>query len=421
MAEHMKIRVVVKDDDFRRLELDSGMPQTLTEFSRRVQEAFDIDRDFRIQYMDPDFNNEFMNVTSMEDIKDRSTIKLVYTSTVSHLDSSASASPFSSPLPTSPGEAASSSDSDGTIILPQSSPTLRSKPWPRDFPIPSFTYNVEVQLQRGNEAFKQTGARLQVSPGLKSAILEKLAENIFEYTAYPQVSQIDEVAEALIKKYPCLRENSATGYYAWMISLKYKMANFRTKLRNIDCPEVTVNALKNKSSVDCLPAKNVKKPKKAEVNYCPAHPVGETEASLEDLRTQLLNDIKQRNNAAKVREKMSTTFSYRRKEVVHNCPSVAEFKARWPALFTAEEINAEFQRVTTLPLEVTFFAELDQLTPQLTTIFEKKGGVCSQKMAKHLQVLKEVRNVFPSETVLKVSDTFMNVVGVLLNLNMMLC
>ncbi|XP_028298447.1 uncharacterized protein LOC114460738 [Gouania willdenowi] len=246
-----------------------------------------------------------------------------------------------------------------------------------------------MQLQQGNESFRDTGNQLKIAPGLKSEILEKLAEEIFLYTAYPQNYQIDDVAGALIKKFPCLKEQSATGYYSWMISLKYKMANYRTKMRIIGCPEVTVNALKNKSSDECLPAKNVKKPKKAEVNFFPSHPAGETDESLEKVRLELLVDIRQRNTASRVREKMSKTFSYRRKEVVQEKPTAGEVKTRWPALFHISELNAEFQRITTLPLETTFMAQLDKHLPQLKSVFQKKGAQVGQKLAQHLEVLQE--------------------------------
>ncbi|XP_019205816.1 uncharacterized protein LOC102076552 isoform X1 [Oreochromis niloticus] len=177
-----------------------------------------------------------------------------------------------------------------------------------------------------------------------------------------------------------------------MISLKYKMANYRTKMRNIGCPEVTINALKNKSSDDCLPAKNVKKPKKAEVNFCLLHPAGETDDSLENIRVELLTDVRRRNSASDVRQKMSRTFSYRRQEVVQGSPTAGEFKARWPALFQINEVNAEFQRITTLQLETTFAAQLDRITPQLMTVFQKKGGVSGQKLAHHLQIMQEAES-----------------------------
>ncbi|XP_041840378.1 uncharacterized protein LOC121639284 [Melanotaenia boesemani] len=127
----------------------------------------------------------------------------------------------------------------------------------------------------------------------------------------------------------------------------------------------------------------------AEVNFCPSHPVGETDDSLETIRVELLNDVTRRNSVSDVKQKMSRTFSYRRKEVVQGSLSAGEFKARWPALFQISEINAEFQRITTLQLETTFMAELDNLAPQLASIFQKKGGICGQKLVQHVQIIQE--------------------------------
>ncbi len=84
-------------------------------------------------------------------------------------------------------------------------------------------------------------------------------------------------------------------------------------MHNIGCPEFTLTSLKNKSRDECFPAKNVKKPKRAEVYYCHAHPAGETGESLEKLRCELLNDFRQRNRVSVVREKMSKTFFYEKK------------------------------------------------------------------------------------------------------------
>ncbi|KAK0131473.1 hypothetical protein N1851_033827 [Merluccius polli] len=64
------------------------------------------------------------------------------------------------------------------------------------------------------------------------------------------------------------------------------MANFRTKLRGLGCHEVTINSLKNKAQDKA--ALNVKKPRRAEVNYCPQHPKGETTDTLENERIALI-------------------------------------------------------------------------------------------------------------------------------------
>ena len=159
------------------------MPETLTDLHNTIRQAFGIQADFRIQFMDPEFNNEFMNVTSVHDIQDRSTMKLVYmlnnvgVSPSSPMQNAcspslSSRSPVSSqtldsvsPLPPS-----SSTDSDNTIILSHSDSEMRARAWPREFSILRFQYDVELQLQRGNESFRETGSLLKIPPGLKSKI-----------------------------------------------------------------------------------------------------------------------------------------------------------------------------------------------------------------------------------------------------------
>lgn len=141
--------------------------------------------------------------------------------------------------------------------------------------------------------------------------MEKLAETIYMYATYPSNPQICDVAEALVQKYPCLKEpGSFTGYYGWQQSLKYKMANYRTKLRGYGVPEVMCNALK--STADQKSAKNMKKPRKAEINYLPPYPAGEDEESQEQERIQLLTEVKKRDNNKLIKEKMAKAFAHRR-------------------------------------------------------------------------------------------------------------
>ena len=171
-------------------------------------------------------------------------------------------------------------------------------------------------------------------------ILRNLAEAIFEYTAYPSSAQLSQVAEALVKKHPCLKEpGSFNGCYGWIQRLKYKMNNFRSKLRGTGCPEIVVNSLKRKVSHEQTPAKNVKKAKKAEVNYLPPHPQGETCESLEKEREELLSEVMKRDNGQVVARKMAKTFSFRRQEIIHEAPAIRDFMQRWPALFDATQVN----------------------------------------------------------------------------------
>ncbi|XP_030010424.1 uncharacterized protein LOC115433254 isoform X2 [Sphaeramia orbicularis] len=167
------------------------------------------------------------------------------------------------------------------------------------------------------------------------------------------------------------------------------MANLRTKLRGLGCADMTINSLKNKSSDNRRAAFNVEKPKRAEVNYCPQHPKGETVESLEKERAAILSEMTKRNNNSVVSEKMENTFSYRRQEVLQGQPMVAHFKSRWPALFTEREIDKEFLQITTKPLLSTFFAELDQYTPRLIEVFRGKGGTTGKKIRGHMLAISK--------------------------------
>ncbi|KAK0149893.1 hypothetical protein N1851_009339 [Merluccius polli] len=138
-----------------------------------------------------------------------------------------------------------------------------------------------------NEAFNKDGTPL-TTPNVKPDILEKLAHYIYNYTTYPTKLQIIALAEALIKAHPCLKERSNhSGYAGWQSSIKYKRANYHTKLKSFGVPDAMCNALKHKHPDNRKSAKNVKKPRKAEVNYLPPYPAGENQGPhLSKLRTK---------------------------------------------------------------------------------------------------------------------------------------
>lgn len=100
-----------------------------------------------------------------------------------------------------------------------------------------------------------------------------------------------------------------------------------------------VNSLKRKPVHEQAPAKNVKKPKRAEVNYLPPHPQGKTIESLEKERVELLCEVIKRDNCQVVAEKMAKTFSLRRQEIIYEAPAIRDFMQRWPALFDATQVK----------------------------------------------------------------------------------
>ena len=341
MSQPAKLRVILEDHDIRKLTLPSGIPPSVENLKSKVQEAFGVQGEFALQYMDNDFGGQFFTLCSTDVIEDKDTIKVIYLAAPVE-PSSCSDSDASEIVTLTLYEdtaCSSSGSSADTVLLSPDRRLERSVPWPSEFPIPRFAYNTEMILERANESYLKNGSLLS-APSIKTDILEKLAETIYQYVAYPSSAQICAVAEALIQKHPCLKEpGSASGNYGWQIRLKYKMGNFRTKLRNLGCPELTVNALKHKHPDDSAPAKNVKKPKKAEVNYLPPYPTGETKESLERVRIELVEEVKKRDNGKIISEKMAKTFSLRREEIVTQCPLIADLKERWPALFTLVQVS----------------------------------------------------------------------------------
>ena len=340
----IKLRIVFSEDDVRKLILPS-MPDTVSDLCERIKTTFAPCGEFRLQYLDPDFG-QFCNLLETSEILDRGTLKVIFTS-VHDSDTDVTESLYQELLHCSPKVSANASEpscasstvssNDSLTTMYSSDDTQRSQGWPTEFPIPRFSFDTELKLSKGNKEYEKD--RTLLSPaGLISDILEKLAESIFRFKAYPTDLQFNSVARALVRKHPCLKEmGSVCGWYGWKTSLKFKMGNYRTKLRNAGCSELTVNSLKREAGND-KPAKNIKKPRKAEVNYLPDYPSGETAASLEAIRLALIDDMKKRGNDREVKEKMVKTFPYRREEVVYQMPLVINFKQRWPALFTETQV-----------------------------------------------------------------------------------
>ncbi|MEQ2312475.1 hypothetical protein AMECASPLE_031395 [Ameca splendens] len=191
--------------------------------------------------------------------------------------------------------------------------------------------------------------------------------------------QVHSSRMLLIHKHPCLKTpGSYNGCYGWQQRLKYKMGNYRTKLRGLGCPELDVNSLRKKRPHEKAPAKNVKRPKKAEVNYLPLSTTRRNRSE------EMLNEVRKRDNSQIISEKMAKTFSIRKQEVVNQEPAVSDVKERWPALFDVAQINQEFRRITTVALETTFLAKLDQYSSKIMSLLSSRGGAAKLKI-RHLQ------------------------------------
>lgn len=138
-----------------------------------------------------------MNLTSTAELEDLATVKVIPIS-----------DDFSQLISLTICDDIVSTQSDDTELLstPSSSVSTRTQMWSHVFLIPKFAYDTELQLEKGNAVFRSNNTRLTLSSKAKSDILERLAEEIFKFKAYPTDVDFSDVAEALIKKHPYLSE-----------------------------------------------------------------------------------------------------------------------------------------------------------------------------------------------------------------------
>ncbi|XP_042258150.1 uncharacterized protein LOC121889970 isoform X3 [Thunnus maccoyii] len=349
----------------------SSRPESVDELKTMIGEKFNLDFNFSLSYQDPDFDGQLCSLLDIEELPQKAVLKVIR----SESD-------------------ASSVASDDTIILPHAMTPDRVNRWPDVFPVPIFSYEVEFLLSDGNATYDRTGKTLKLSRGQKHDILETLAAKMHSFKAYPNDKEVSMVAEALVIKHPCLKEpGSQTGWYGWKNSLKFKMGNFRTKLSRAGFHEVAINSGKRSRNNPNKPSPhtNIKRPKRAEVNFLPNFPRGENAASLERLRLQIVDEVKKSDkNLSLIGKLMQTTFALRRNEIVSDDPPVDEILERWPALKMESQICAEFHRISNINLKNCFYAELDRHAPRLQRLFRRKAA----RTGKAAEVLSRIFQMY---------------------------
>lgn len=316
----MILRVHITTDIARKMTIASR-PQSVDELKKLVQDKFNFDFNFTLQYEDPDFDGQLCVLDDIEELPQKAVIKVVR----------------------SDSDASSNSTADTEILSTTSSTPDRLKKWPDSFPVPTFSHEVEFKLRQGHTAFDNTGKTTTVTRSQRHDILENMAATIYSFKAYPSGEEIGKAAEALITTHPCLRESgSRTGFDGWKTSLKFKMGNYRTKLSKAGCPEVAVNAGKRSRNNPEResPHSNIKRPRRAEVNYLPNFPKGEDPTSLQRLKLQIIEEIaKTERNLTLIEKLMQMTFALRRQEIVSDSPPVKEILENWPALRTESQVS----------------------------------------------------------------------------------
>ncbi len=205
----MLLRVHISPTNIRRVELPER-PESVDSLKSFLKE---LKSEFSLQFEDPDFNNELCNLNDIKELPAvKATLKVLWEETSSPLDLSDATSVSS--LDTA---SIASCQIDVQITESSASRNLRSvEQWPSTFNIPTFSLDVELRLRKANEIYQQTKKTLSVPRDMKSEILDKLVQAIFEIKAYPDAYEIQSVASALVQKHPCLTEpGKRTGWDGW--------------------------------------------------------------------------------------------------------------------------------------------------------------------------------------------------------------
>ena len=78
MTQPMILRVILGEDDARKIVLPAGRPDSIKELIKTLKQNFGLDQVFRLQYQDADFGMEFVNLSVIAEIDNKATLKVVY-------------------------------------------------------------------------------------------------------------------------------------------------------------------------------------------------------------------------------------------------------------------------------------------------------------------------------------------------------
>ncbi|CAL9695806.1 unnamed protein product [Knipowitschia caucasica] len=157
------LRVYVATDVAMKLAL-AQRPQSVEELKTIMQKKFSprLDGEFTLQYEDPDFDGMLCCLIDIDELPEKGILRVVRTE--------------------SDELSVASSDTD---IMPHVPLEQRQKHWPNTFTVPVFSLDIEYVLQEAINVYRDSGKTLKLSRAQKHSILEKMAETVFGFKAYP--------------------------------------------------------------------------------------------------------------------------------------------------------------------------------------------------------------------------------------------
>ncbi|CAL9689754.1 unnamed protein product [Knipowitschia caucasica] len=211
-----------------------------------------------------------------------------------------------------------------TLPCPPSPDTSRELAHNRRLPlvtvIPTFPKDVQIKLDAGEPCHQVSKIRIK--------IVRILYEMMAEYTLYPTNVEYTQVAKALVVKYPFLRDLEGNGYHTWHMSLKRKFKAERAPLVN----DTEVRKLKEKfghtKQSKSIRSSNVSRPSRQLIELGVGEDCTSVEAHVNVLQSEYR---KMQPDMAAVKDRMTRTFSWRRREIMEGMP-VEEVLSKYPFL-----------------------------------------------------------------------------------------
>ncbi|KAL0984519.1 hypothetical protein UPYG_G00142530 [Umbra pygmaea] len=222
---------------------------------------------------------------------------------------------------------------------------------PNVYVLPSFPKELQAKLDAKEE--------VQRVPQYRHKIIRVLHETVAMYTLYPTHAEYVKVAQALIRKYPFLKDVTGNGYHTWHMSLKRK---FKTEQSPNTCLRT-----KPRSELDVL---------------------GEDSSSIAGhvkiLQTQY---SKAQPHTAIVRDLMQRTFAWRQKEIAEGM-SVEDTVKKYPFLKTPSGLLEEVGRIHSTA-SISFTDCFNQIVSKVLALAQGKSPIAKQYLEAREEALFE--------------------------------
>ncbi|XP_039648410.1 uncharacterized protein LOC120553775 [Perca fluviatilis] len=250
---------------------------------------------------------------------------------------------------------------------------------PDVYVLTSFPKELQAKLDAKEE--------VQRVPQYRHKIIRVLHETVAMYTMYPTHAEYVKVAQALIRKYPFLKDVTGNGYHTWHMSLKRKFKTERAPLVQND----EVKLIKEKFAH----GKKCKQPDAESPNTClRTKPRSELDVLGEDassiaghvkiLQTQY---SKAQPDTVIVRDLMQRTFAWRQNEIAEGM-SVEDTMKKYPFLKTPSGLLEEVGRIHSTA-SISFTDGFNQIVPKVLALAQGKSPLAKQYLEAREEVLTE--------------------------------